>query len=325
MSVAMAGAKPAGEGRIARATGGMRRWLKYAVVVLVAFWLIGSCYFTVAPNERAYVTLFGRVANASAGPLQPGLHFKWPFVAAVDRLSVSIDVVDIGNIDAFTKDAQKVTVHVTVTTQVPDNAVYHLLYDVGRAGNVDLEKNYQTIIADRLRTVVGRHDINEIAGSERQQIIDEVRAVLSRDLTDLFGIKVDSVQSALVGMPASYEAAIEAAMQARTQRQAAEQNQARAQIEAVTAKVKAAGEADARIEQARGESQSQLMRATADAQATRLKGQAEADASEALAKALETNANLVALRTAERWNGQLPQNIYAGAPIPFLQVPGQTK
>ncbi len=23
---------------------------------------------------------------------------------------------------------------------------------------------------------------------------------------------------------------------------------------------------------------------------------------------------------AERWNGQLPQNIYAGAPIPFLQV-----
>jgi uncharacterized membrane protein YqiK len=67
------------------------------------------------------------------------------------------------------------------------------------------------------------------------------------------------------------------------------------------------------------------MRATADAQATRLKGQAEADASEALAKALETNANLVALRRAERWNGQLPQNIYAGAPIPFLQVPGQTK
>jgi hypothetical protein len=29
----------------------------------------------------------------------------------------------------------------------------------------------------------------------------------------------------------------------------------------------------------------------------------------------------VALRTAERWNGQLPQNIYAGAPIPFLQMP----
>jgi regulator of protease activity HflC (stomatin/prohibitin superfamily) len=287
----------------------------------VLIWLFGSCYFIVRPNERAFVTRFGRVSNVAAGPLQPGLHLKIPFVDSYDALSVSIDVVDIGNIDAFTKDAQKITVHVTVTTQIPDSAVYHLLYDVGRAGNIDLEKNYQTIIADRLRTVIGRHDINEIAGAERQQIIDEVRAVLSRDLADLFGIKVDSVQSALVGMPASYAAAIESAMQARTQRQAAEQNQARAQIEAVTAKVKASGEADARIEQARGESQSQLLRAQAEAQATRLKGQAEADASLALAKALETNSNLVALRTAERWNGQLPQNIYAGAPIPFLQMP----
>jgi regulator of protease activity HflC (stomatin/prohibitin superfamily) len=312
-----------GAGRMAGAASGLRRWLKYGFIALLVLWAVGACYFTIAPNERGYVTVFGRVANPAAGPLQPGLHFKWPFVASVDRISVSIDVVDIGNIEAFTKDAQKITVHVTVTTQVPDSAVYHLLYDVGRAGNVDLEKNYQTIIADRLRTVVGRHDINEIAGEQRQQIIDEVRSVLSRDLTDLFGIKVDSVQSALVGMPPSYAAAIEAAMQARTQRQAAEQNQARAQIEAVTAKVRAGGEADAKIEEARGESQSQLLRASAEAQATRLKGQAEADASEALAKALETNANLVALRTAERWNGVLPQNIYAGAPIPFLQMPGQ--
>jgi regulator of protease activity HflC (stomatin/prohibitin superfamily) len=310
-------------GRMGAAASGLRKLLKYGAVVLVVLWFVGSCYFTVSPNERAFVTQFGRVSNPAAGPLQPGLHFKIPFITSVDALSVSIDVVDIGNIEAFTKDAQKITVHVTVTTQIPDSAVYHLLYDVGRAGNVDLEKNYQTIIADRLRTVIGRHDINEIAGADRQQIIDEVRLVLSHDLTDLFGIKVDSVQSALVGMPPSYAAAIESAMQARTQRQAAEQNQARAQIEAVTAKVKAAGEADARIEQARGESQSQLLRATAEAQATRLKGQAEADASLALAKALETNANLVALRTAERWNGQLPQNIYAGAPIPFLQIPGQ--
>jgi regulator of protease activity HflC (stomatin/prohibitin superfamily) len=312
---------PQGRRGLLQAASGLRRWLAIAVVVLAVLWLIGSCYFTVRPNERAYITQFGRVSNPSAGPLQPGLHWKTPFITSVDLLSVSIDVVDIGNIDAFTRDAQKVTIHVTVTTQIPDSAVYHLLYEVGRAGNVDLDKNYQTIIADRLRTVIGRHDINEIAGAERQQIIDEVRVVLSRDLADLYGIKVDSVQSALVGMPPSYAAAIESAMQARTQRQAAEQNQARAQIEAVTAKVRAAGDADARIEQARGESQSQLLRATAEAQATRLKGQAEADASLALAKALETNANLVALRTAERWNGQLPQNIYAGAPIPFLQLP----
>ena len=261
---------------------GLMRLAALAVVALLALWVLDRCYFTVGQNQRAYVRQFGRVMDRAAGPIGPGLHFKQPFFTTVDRLPVSIDVIDLGNIDAFTRDAQKISLHLTLTTQVPDAAVYHLLYEVGGAGNVDLERNYNTVISDRLRTVVGRHDINEVAGSERQQILDEARAVLSHDLADLFGIQVDSVQVALVGMPQSYAAAIEAAMQARTQRQAAEQNQARAQIEAVTAKVQAAGQADARIEAARGDSQSALLRATADAQATRLKGQADADAAQAL-------------------------------------------
>ena len=144
--------------------------------------LLDASYFTVGQNERAYVRIFGRVQNPSAGPIGPGLHAKFPLFTDVDRISVSLDVMDLGNMETFTRDAQRITMHVTVTTQVPDAAVYHLLYEVGRAGNLDLERNYQTIIADRLRTVIGRHDINEVAGAERQQIIDEARAVLSRDL-----------------------------------------------------------------------------------------------------------------------------------------------
>lgn len=296
--------------------------LLLGAAVLAALAAAQGSWFTVGQNERAFVRQFGRVVDQDAGPIGPGIHFKQPFFTTVDRLPVSITVLDAGNIDAFTRDAQKIGLHVTVTTQVPDAAVYHLLYEVGRAGNVDLEHSYVTIVSDRVRTVVGRHEINAIAGADRQEILDETRAALSRDLAALFGIRVDSVQTALVAMPSSYAAAIESAMQARTQRQAAEQNQARAQIEAVTAKVRAAGDADAQIEAARGQSQSSLLRADAEAQATRLRGQAEADSATALARALSTNANLVALRTAERWNGQLPQNIYAGAPLPFLSIPG---
>ena len=89
-------------------------------------------------------------------------------------------------------------------------------------------------------------------------------------------------------MPPTYAQAIEAAMQARTQRQAAEQNQARARVEAETAKVRAAG---------------------------------EADATQIMAKALEINQNLVSLRIAEKWNGVLPQNMYGSAPLPLLSLP----
>ena len=49
-------------------------------------------------------------------------------------------------------------------------------------------------------------------------------------------------------------------------------------------------------------------------------GEAAAQAQEAMAAALSKNASLVDYERARRWNGQLPQNVYAGAPIPFLQA-----
>ncbi len=66
---------------------------------------------------------------------------------------------------------------------------------------------------------------------------------------------------------------------------------------------------------------SRLLRATADAQAIRLKGQADADAAQIMAKALETNQNLVSLRIAVTWNGVLPVNMYGAAPVPLLPLP----
>ena len=41
-----------------------------------------------------------------------------------------------------------------------------------------------------------------------------------------------------------------------------------------------------------------------------------------MAKALTANSTLVELEKAKRWNGVLPVNVYAGAPIPFLLTLG---
>jgi hypothetical protein len=40
----------------------------------------------------------------------------------------------------------------------------------------------------------------------------------------------------------------------------------------------------------------------------------------AQAAALQVNPLLVEMKKAETWDGKLPQAIYAGAPIPFMQV-----
>ena len=51
-----------------------------------------------------------------------------------------------------------------------------------------------------------------------------------------------------------------------------------------------------------------------------LQGEAQAAAIRAQADALKSNASLIDLRKAERWDGKLPTAIYAGAPIPFMPV-----
>ena len=71
------------------------------------------------------------------------------------------------------------------------------------------------------------------------------------------------------------------------------------------------------------------MKATADGEAyanlTKAKAQAEAIRvqSAALAQSkdiLELRRIEVEMTKAQKWNGQLPTSIYAGAPIPFMQV-----
>ena len=105
----------------------------------------------------------------------------------------------------------------------------------------------------------------------------------------------------------------------KTQIEQAQGLRLKASIDAETARTKAAGEANAAIEAARGRAQSLQLEAEAQAHAVLIKGQAEAQAQQLMADALSRNAALVEYQKAMRWDGQLPQNVYAGTPIPFFQ------
>jgi regulator of protease activity HflC (stomatin/prohibitin superfamily) len=56
---------------------GSRTLLLGASIIAIAALANGS-WFRVRQNEVAYVTRFGQVVDAQAGPLRPGLHFKLP-------------------------------------------------------------------------------------------------------------------------------------------------------------------------------------------------------------------------------------------------------
>jgi regulator of protease activity HflC (stomatin/prohibitin superfamily) len=198
----------------------------FVALALVA----GQSFFRVHQNEVAYVTRFGKVVNPQSGPLQPGLHFKMPLVDSADRMAVSTDTIKMPIMKAFTRDTQEVTMQLSLTYHVPPSAAYFLLYEVGRAGNVDIVPNLESISNDRVRSIVSRQDVTALAGEGREKILDQIKATIATELKRLFKVEVEDVQIPLLDFSVQYKEAVNRATIARAQSVQDEQDRERARV-----------------------------------------------------------------------------------------------
>ena len=305
---------------IATYTGGFRiprsrplEWLLLGAVVTGVGYLTGT--FRVPQTEVAYVTRFGKVVNPSAGPIGPGLHMKLPLIDSVDMLSISTDTLVLPEMVAFTKDTQQITMRLGLTYRIPETAAYHLLYEVGKTGNVDIVHNIQSIAQDRARAVIGKHDVQQVGGGEREQILNEIKAVVSTDLARLFRIEISDVQIPTLAFGATYQKAVDQATTARAEKTKAEIDRQRAEITAQSVRIAAEGEANAARVKAQGEADAALARARANAEATRLKGEADAAAARIRIEAaggIDAFVRQLQAQAAQNWKGDVPQ-VSAGA------------
>jgi modulator of FtsH protease HflC len=288
----------------------------FALIVLADWGL-----FRVQQNEVAYVTRFGQVVNRDAGPLGPGLHFKLPLIDQADMVSTSTDTVAMPSMKVFTRDTQEVSLQLSLTYNVPPSAAYHLLYEIGRSGNIDISHNLEAVSNDRVRSVVSRRDVTELAGEGRERIMDEIKATVASELKRLFKVEVQDVQIPALDFSSQYEAVNRATL-ARAQRVQSEQERERARIDAETVVVKAKGEADSQYAKAEGLARAQLAQARAGAEATKLRGEAEATAIRVEIEAaggVDGYARQLQAQAALNWKGDVPRiSGTGGAQFPLI-------
>ena len=121
---------------------------------------------------------------------------------------------------------------------------------------------------------------------------------------------IEGVQIEDIAFSSEYIRSVEARMQAEVEVQRQQQTLAQEK------------KAEIAVTQATGRANSVRAEAQAQADAIVLKGNAEAQAIKAKADALASNANLIALTQAEKWNGQLPTTMVPNSAVPFLNVSG---
>ncbi len=322
------------------------RWIILAAGGLIALGFVNGAYFVVPQTDVAYVKRFGKVVDPQAGPLQPGLHFKMPVIDEADLIRITTDTFELPEKKAFTKDTQEITLRVGVTYRVPTAATYHLLYEIGKAGNVDIHSNIILLSNEVVREVLSKHTITEIAGEQRESVVGDIKARLTDVLASILRIEVSAVQINSLDFSQQYKDAINQATLARTKMLAAQQDAERAKVEALTRVTQAQAEADAQAARANGQARAQvaqaqaeadgnlararaeaegnLVKARAEAEALRLRGEADAAATRARIEAIGGADAYIRQLDAQarlRWNGQVPQFMLGGAGANAPSVP----
>jgi modulator of FtsH protease HflC len=314
------------------------RWVVPLVIGVAAIGVLLGSYFVVPQTDVAFVKRFAKVVDPQAGPLQPGLHFKFPLIDEPDVIRITTDTFELPEKKAFTKDTQEITLRVGVTYRVPVPSAYHLLYEIGKAGNVDIHSNIILLSNEVVREVLSKHSITEIAGEQREMVVTEIKGKLSDVLASILRIEVSAVQINSLDFSPQYKDAINQATLARTKTVAAQQDAERAKIEAQTRVTQAQAEADAQaaradgqaraqftqaqaeangnLARARAEAEGNLVKARADAEALKLRGEGDAAGTRARIEAAGGAENYIRQIDAQsklRWNGQVPQFVLGGA------------
>lgn len=289
-----------------------RNFLVLSGIILISVIILNASWYKVEQTERANVRRFGVAQYIK--PVQPGFYLKIPFIDVVDKVQISLTTLHIPPFEVTTVDNQKITIEENFNYTIPEEKIYHVMYEIGRAGNTDIDSQVIPVVKDRTGRIFASQNMANI-NANRPAIQNELEKAVSQSVENLFGIQPHSLQIAGIIPSAAFMASNEAAVKAKNEAVAAENTKRTRQFEADQIVIKAKGDADSAIEAARGRSQSMLL----EAQANKTKQVLEGEGWEARLTAeikpfgsADKYIEYLKAKALLNWNGQQPQ-IIAGS------------
>jgi regulator of protease activity HflC (stomatin/prohibitin superfamily) len=279
------------------------------VVALVALLLLAFWPFRSVPTgSRGVLTQFGAIRQ-----IEPeGLVIVPPW-QRLALFSIRAEQAQIDNADGSTSDTQPVKVSLTVRYSISPDRVSEVYEKYSHDG--DLSSYVQTATQEVFKAVTARYTAPDLI-AKRSQVSADINQALKQKL-EMYGAQVINIDMRNFSFSDTYMHAINEKVTQEQLRLAAENKVKTVEAEQRAKVVTAEAEANALKAQADGEAYATVKAATAQAEALRVQNEALAKSKEVL----ELRRIEVERVKAEKWDGKLPQNIYAGAPIPYFNVP----
>jgi prohibitin 2 len=239
-----------------------------SIIGIVGILMFGST-FVIPPGHRGVLVTMGKVSPVFA---PEGLGFKLPFVTTVVPISVRQQTA-VSKTDCYSSDLQQIAVELRVLYRIPESMIVKMFRDY--SGD-PFDSLISPRVSEALKEVTALQSAEQIV-KKREEVKGKTLEGARAKVGDLLVIEDVVIQN--VALSKELETAIEAKMVQEQEAAKAKFTQAKAEIEAQTAVIRAKGEAEA----------------------IRVRG-----------RAVQDNPGLVQLQIVEKWNGISPLVIGGG-------------
>ena len=261
-----------------------------SVIVLGVILLIASQgLFVVTERERAIKLKFGEVVQTD---IQPGLHWKTPFIDNVKRFDARVLTLDTNPSRYLTSGKKYVIVDSFAKWRIKDVRSYYKATSGDRMQASNLLAN---LVNKGLRDETAARTLHDVVSGERDELMTLLTASLNTQTQDDLGIEVLDLRVKAVDLPEDLSNSVYDRMSAEREREAREfRSQGKELAEGIRA------DADR---------QKTVIEAEAYRDAERTRGEGDAEASRIYAKAYNRDPEFYAFtRSLKAYTETFKQN-----------------
>ena len=166
-----------------------------SIVFVLALTLVAtSTLYVIQETELAVKLRFGRLIETD---IQPGLHYKIPFVDKVRKFDARVLTLDADPASFFTVEKKRLIVDAFSKWRIVDVDVYYR----STGGNfLVAQERLASRVNDGLRNQFGARTLQEVVSGERDQLMTAMRDNLGDSVSDL-GIEIIDFRVKRIDLP----------------------------------------------------------------------------------------------------------------------------
>ena len=252
----------------------MNRLAPIAIILLLLMTIANSTLYVIKETEGAVKLRFGKLIQTD---IQPGLHIKMPFADDIRKFDKRVLTLDTKPESFFTVQKKRLIVDSFAKWRIVDVDTYYR----ATGGDELIGMNrLSSRVNDGLRNQFGTRTLHEVVSGERDQLMEDIKKGLNKNVRDSLGIEVVDVRVKRIDLPDEVSEPVYRRMTAEREKEARE--------------LRSEGKEEAEKITASAEREQTILLATAYSESEKTRGEGDAEAAATYANAYKQDAEFYA-------------------------------